>query len=135
MLYRIAPPGYDADNLTHPAVFSSDNDYLKVHTVVDQLLVQRSWSGTGNVYTGEFSFPDLGYVPLTFNSIGSEASGIGQRVFFPNDRNPATTEMNNFWQILVGTSRIWVCMSTGTGFAGNYRFRSIVFKNRLEENF
>lgn len=135
MLFRISQPGYDAGNLTQPAVFSSDNDYLKVHTIIDSSLTLRTWGGSGNVYTGEFAFQELGYIPMTFNSIGSEESGIGQRVFFPNDRNPATSEMNNFWQILVGTNRIWVCMSTGTGYGATYRFRSIVFTNRLDENF
>lgn len=129
MLKRMTAPGYDANDLADPATFSSDNDYLKLHTIIDIPLTKYQSSGL-RYYIGEGGFPDLGYIPMTFVSI----SALG-RVFFPNDRNPSTTEMNNFFQIALWTNHIWVSSSTGTGSDYDFRFRALIFKNRLQENF
>lgn len=129
MLKRMTAPGYNANNLADPATFSSDNDYLKLHTIVDIPLTKYQSSGL-RYYIGEAAFPDLGYIPLIFVSITS----LG-RVFFPNDRSPSTTEMNNFFQIALWTNHIWVSSSTGSGASYDYRFRALIFKNRMHENF
>lgn len=131
MLKRMTAPGYDADNLTHPATFSSDNDYLKLHAAIDIPLTKYQNSGL-RYYIGEAAFPDLGYIPLVFTSVTPTSLG---RVFFPNDRNPATTEMNNFFQVAVWTNHIWISVSAGTSASYDYLFRALIFKNRLEESF
>lgn len=128
MLFRITAPGYDASDRTKPAVFDSRNDYLKLHAIADFTLTK--WSNSGKrYYQGEYHFPDLGYVPYVFTSITPTTLG---RVFYPNDNNPATTEMNNFFQICVSSSGIWVSSSAGTGNDYNYRFRALIFKNPLD---
>ncbi|MHC5232808.1 hypothetical protein [Ochrobactrum sp. Kaboul] len=131
MLKRMTAPGYDANNLADPATFSSDNDYLKLHTIVDIPLTKYQHDGK-RYYIGEAAFPDLGYLPLIFVSITPTSLG---RVFFPNDRATATQEMNDFFQIAYWTNHIWVSTEKGVDTSYDYRFRALVFKNRLQENF
>ncbi len=131
MLKRMTAPGYNANNLADPATFSSDNDYLRLHATIDITLTKYQSSGL-RYYIGEAAFPNLGYVPLVFLSVTPTNLG---RVFFPNDRNPSTTEMNNFFQVALWTDHIWISVSQGTGANYDYKFRALIFKNRLEENF
>lgn len=131
MLKRMTAPGYNANNLADPATFSSDNDYLKLHTIVDIPLTKYQ-SDSKRYYIGEAAFPDLGYIPLAFVSVTPTSLG---RVFFPNDRASATQEMNDFFQIALWTNHIWVSSSQGTGADYDYKFRALIFKNRLQENF
>lgn len=130
MLFRISPPGYDASDRTQPGVFDSRNDYLKLHAIADLTLTK--WSNGGlRYYQGEYHFADLGYVPYVFTSITPIM--LDNRVFFPNDNNPATSQMNNFFQICWSTSGIWVSCSGGTSGDYDYRFRALIFKNPLNK--
>ncbi|WP_247996678.1 hypothetical protein [Brucella tritici] len=127
MLFRIVAPGYDATDRTQPAVFDSRNDYLKIHAIADLTLTR--WSSGGlYYYQGEYHFPDLGYVPFVFPSITPTTLG---RVFYPNDSNAETAEMNDFFDICVSSSGIWVSVSDGVTTNYNYRFRALIFKNPL----
>jgi len=129
MLFRMTPPGYDADNLTHPAVFSSDNDYLKLHATFNFDVERYSQDGK-NYYRGDVGFPDLGYVPVTFISVS-----YLDRIFFPNDRADKTTEMNDFFQFAVSSNHLWITSSGGTGSSYDFKCRALVFKNRLDQSF
>lgn len=120
-LLRMTPPGVDASNIASRSSFSSDGDFLKVHTVIDANLRRDN-----NYNWGYFTFPALGYIPICFLSVTDQSLN---RVFFPNDRNPATTEMNNFWQWIVQDGQAWVYMDTPSSAGYNYRARIIVFKN------
>lgn len=126
MLFRITPPGSDAENLSHPSVFSSDGDYLKLHTIIDENIGRHS-EGGGWWHHGTWGFPDLGYVPLAFISISQL-----NRVFYPNDRNPDTSEMNNFWDWMISRDRVWVNTTQRSGWGGVFRFRCLIFKNRAD---
>lgn len=131
-LFRISQPGYDAWDLTKPAVFSSRSDYLRLHATVDIPLTRYSGGDvSGNNYIGEAAFPDLGYVPLVFVSITPRHLG---RVFFPNDAHPDTSEMNNFMHVAVWTNRIWVSSIAPDGASYQFNFRALIFKNRLDRN-
>lgn len=130
---RISPPGYDAANLAEPAVFSSDNDYLKIHAVADFRLTKWSSGGLGPFYMGEFAFPDLGYIPISFISVGPTSSGLNARVFFPSDRAYVTQEFNATFQFLIWNNHLWVFGdAVGSGTNYDYRFRCIIFKNRMQ---
>lgn len=122
-LFRISPPGSNASNLTHPSVFSSSGEYLKIHTVIDETIGRHS-EGGGWWHHGTWAFPDLGYVPYAFISISQL-----NRVFYPNDRNPDTSEMNNFWTWAIAKDRVWVNTTQRSAWGGDFRFKCIVFKN------
>lgn len=124
-LLRITPPGVDASNLASRSSFSSDGSYLSVHHVIDQVLNRNN-----NYHWGAYTFPALGYVPLAFISITHTSLN---RVFYPNDRNPATSEMNNFWNFLLQDGRAWIGTNVASTFGGNYRARLLIFKNRSDE--
>lgn len=121
-LLRITPPGKDATNLATKSVLSSDGDYLSVHTVIDEVLNRNN-----NYHWGTYAYPALGYAPLAFISITHTSLN---RVFYPNDRNPETSEMNNFWRWIVQDGRVWVGTDTPSSYGGNYRVRIILFKNK-----
>ena len=121
-VFRIAPPGYNASDPASPAVFSSDGDYLKVHAVIDVTL-----NRTNNYHWGAYTFPTLGYCPIACPSIS-----LLDRVFYPNDRNPATGEMNNFWEWGVQDGKVWAGTNATSSYGGNYRFRCVIFKNRAD---
>lgn len=124
MSLRITPPGHEADNIASPAVFDSNGDYLKVHSVIDVTL-----NRSNDQHWGIYSFPALGYCPIAFPSITHASLN---RVFYPNDKNPATAEMNNFWKWGVQSDRVWVYSDTPNNYGGNYRFRCLIFKNRAD---
>ena len=125
ILLRTVPPGMNATNLASKSSFSSDGDYLRVHAVIDQVLNRNN-----NDHWGTYAYPALGYVPLAFISITHTSLN---RVFYPNDRNPATSEMNNFWSWLVQDGRVWVGTNAVSTYGGNYRARLIIFKNRVDD--
>lgn len=129
MLFRISPPGKDADNISHPSVFSSNGDYLKVHSVID---TNMNYNGDYKTYWGAWTFPALGYVPMAFFSVSHRDTN---RIFYPNDRNPATSEMSNFWGYMVQDGRAWAWRnnpSSSPGYLGTYFIRMIIFKNRAD---
>ena len=129
MLFRMAGPGYNAADLTQPAVFSSDNDYLRLHATFNFGLERYRQSGL-NYYKGDVGFPELGYVPVTFISVS-----YLDRIFFPNDRSPQTTEMNNFFQFAVSSNHLWVTSEGGVGSSYDFKCRVLVFKNKLDQSF
>lgn len=123
-LLRITPPGVNASNLASKSSFSSDGDYLRVHAVIDAQLNRNN-----NYHWGDYSFPALGYLPMAFLSITHTDLN---RVFYPNDRNPATTEMNNFWDWQLQDGHVWIYTTAASTFGGNYRARVLIFKNRAD---
>lgn len=126
-LLRITPPGFDASDDASKCVFSSDGDYLRVHAVIDQLYTRE---GTYGSYYGTWGFTDLGYVPMFYYSVTHTTTN---RVFFPNDLNPSTSEMVNGWQAICNRNRLWSWNNEPGGFVGNYRIRAIVFKNKATD--
>lgn len=124
MTLRITPTGYDASDIASPCVFSSDGEYLTVHTVIDAVLNRDN-----NYHWGAYTFPTLGYCPLAFPSITHTTLN---RVFYPNDRNPATDAMNNFWEWGVQDGKVWAGTNTANSYGGNFRFRCLIFKNRAD---
>ena len=129
MLFRMAGPGYNAADLTQPAVFSSDNDYLRLHATFNFGLERYRQSGL-NYYKGDVGFPELGYVPVTFISVS-----YLDRIFFPNDRSPQTTEMNNFFQYEMSSNHICVTSDRAVGSSDDFKCRVLVFKNKLDQSF
>lgn len=129
MVFRISPPGKDAGNFSHPAVFSSTGDYLRVHHVID---ANMNFNSDYKTYWGEWTFPFLGYVPLAFFSVSHHDTN---RIFYPNDRHPATREMSNFWGYMVQDGKAWAWRNNPTnspGYLGTYFVRIIIFKNRAD---
>lgn len=136
MLFRISPPGYDADNLSHPAVVSSDNDYLKVHQRGDPAGVAMINNGSGGAggrydYILKVDFPALGYIPLVFFAVCIDSIGaLRNRVIFPDDYSEATAGYPVDVKCAVSTSSIW-WRCTGYYTSQDLRIKYIVFKNSL----
>lgn len=138
-LFRISPPGYDADNLSGPSSFSSEGDYLQLHHIIDEPLARMSHQNAGITayqHYGTWEYPSLGYLPFVFMSTVHSTPALNGRVFFPGDNNPATTEARNDINAYITNNRIWVGTNfPNNGFAGNYRVRMLIFKNRADEVF
>lgn len=131
-LFRVSGDGYNATDLASPSVFSSDGDYLKIHHIIDEPLTRISYSLqsiTRYAFYGTWAFPDLGYIPFSFQSIVHETSGLNGRIFFPGDNNPATQEARNDFSIYVSNNRVWCGTFDPVGYAADFRFRMVIFKN------
>ncbi|RLL64606.1 hypothetical protein D8666_22630 [Ochrobactrum soli] len=136
MLMRISPPGIDADNLAEPAVFSSDNDFLRVH--VRSPAAGANMTNHGAIgaegryrYSYHTTFPDLGYQPFIFYTICIDSeSSLNNRVIFPWDANGQTDRYPFSMQAAVTSNAIWIG-GTGQKFSQTLKVKFIVFKNRL----
>lgn len=129
-LFRIAPPGFDANNLSHPATFSSDGEYLQIHTIIEGQLnrVQYEFQGRAAYdFSGTFGFPELPYPPLVYCTVVH--SQTNNRVVFPSDNGEQTPEYRDDFRFSVAKDRLWVATRFPNGFAGQFRIRAIVFKN------
>lgn len=129
-LLRITPPGVDAFNLASRCTFSSDGDYLKVHHVIDSDVAFHG--GNQQNYAQGWTFPALGYIPFGFISISHRNTN---RIFYPNDRYPATAEFSNYWGWMLQDGKVFVWRDnppSSPGYLGTYFVRIIVFKNRAD---
>lgn len=131
-ILRVSGPGYNATNLSDPAVFSSDGDYLKMHHIIDEPLSRISDEFSGRTvyeHYGTWSFPALPYIPLAFISIVHTTPGLNGRVFFPGDNYPATSEARNDIVGIINTNRVWVGSNAPDSNEARYRVRVLIFKN------
>lgn len=134
MTIRVSPAGVDAGDRTRPMVFSSDNDYLKVHqrsSPGGETMVNVEGGLTYKGYAYYTSFPDLGYKPLVWYAIVVDsAAGISNRVIYPNDNAAATAGYPNQVAAAVTNNGLWVAAS-GQTYNQTLKVRYIIFKNRL----
>ncbi|GEM_PF-2756085 len=136
MLLRVTPPGLDATNLAKPAVFSSDNDYLRVHVrsaASGAVMTNHGAIGAAGRYRYSYytTFPDLGYQPFIFYTICIDSEGsLNNRVIFPWDAAGQTARYPTSMQAAVTSNAIWIG-GTGQNFSQTLKVKFIVFKNRL----
>ena len=131
-LMRITPPGYNATDLSSPAVISSDNDYMRVHqrSPSDGVNMETVITGGGSAfyYYGYYtSFPDLGYLPLVY--YGLCMSDVNNRIFFPHDN--ALTEGFPPLRAMVSTNGFWVYFQ-GRYIPQSFKLKYIIFENPLQ---
>lgn len=132
-VFRMSPPGVNASNLAEPSSFSSEGDYLRLHTIIDQELSRYQYeyqSGTKYEHYGTWGFDPLPYIPLASASIVHYRSELNGRIFYPGDNYPATYGARNDFFITISTNRLWVGTNFPNGYAGYYRLRVLIFKNR-----
>ncbi len=134
---RVALPGEDAKRRSAPMVFSSDNDYLKVHMrgPAGGVIVPRR-GGQGNerrIYGLYQSFPDLGYKPYVFFAICIDSEGgLNNRVIFPNDYSGATDRYPVSVRCAVANYGVWWRLD-GYNFTQTFKVKFIVFKNKMAD--
>lgn len=134
-LLRISPPGQDATDLSAPAVFCSENDYMRVHQrssgIGDPVTqIVEGGSGVYYYYAAYATFPALSYIPLVWWGITiGESGGVSNRIFYPYD-NQATSEYPSSAWVMVSQSAIWLWIR-GLYIPQTFRFRYIVFENEM----
>ncbi|MHC3941936.1 hypothetical protein ACI0FR_03272 [Paenochrobactrum sp. BZR 201-1] len=124
-LLRISKPGFDVKNRANPMVFSSENDYLKIHARARVKL--NSYTQSGNAFWwGKFSFPPLSYHPLVFYRY--EWPLLGRtNVTFPSQDDDI------FWGMscVVSFDTLWFVSSNWDDFVSDIYVNYIVFENRM----
>lgn len=136
MMIRMTAPGIDADNMAAPAVFCSDNDFLRVHTRSSPAgEVMTNLGGVGiqgrYVYTLYRTFPDLGYLPLIFYTVCIDSEGgLNNRVIFPWDSSKFTDRYPVTVNCAVSNSAVWFSCE-GYNFSQTLKIKYTIFKNRL----
>jgi hypothetical protein len=133
---RVSPSGVDASTRGNPMVFSSDNDYLRVHVrsaAAGVNMTRHSATGAGGRYRYSYytTFPDLGYQPFIFYTICIDSEGsLNNRVIYPWDGSGWTARYPFSMQAAVTSNALWVG-GTGQNFAQDLKVKFIIFKNRL----
>jgi hypothetical protein len=127
MTLRISKPGYDVKNAANPMIFSSDNDYLRVHHR-NKLRMNRNSTADYYFYTAYDSFPPLPYYPLVWLH-GSNTGGLGAEVKYPSGEFRSVSDYTN---CVVGKNGIWFENWIWKD-QGNIHFdvEFIIFKNRI----
>lgn len=133
MLLRITPPGTDAANITTQAIYSSDNDFLRVHkrsTGQGEAVTRLPGGGGGSYYyyAHYTTFPELPYIPLVYWGITiGDSGGVSNRIFFPFDDHE-TSEYPSTADVMVSRNALWLYIR-GLYVPQTFRFRYIVFEN------
>ena len=136
MMVRITPPGQDADNLGAPAVYSSDNDFLRVHTrssASGEVMTNIGNGGAGGryLYTLYRTFTDLGYLPLIFYTVCIDSEGgLNNRIIFPWDTSFFTDRYPVTVNCAISNNAVWFSCE-GYNFSQTLKIKFVIFKNRL----
>ncbi|MEJ5087133.1 hypothetical protein [Brucella pseudogrignonensis] len=136
MMVRITPPGQNADDLGAPAVYSSDNDFLRVHTrssPAGEVMTNIDNGGAdGNyLYTLYRTFPDLGYLPLIFYTVCIDSEGgLNNRVIYPWDSSVNTSRYPVAVNCAISNNAVWFSCE-GKKFSQTLKIKYTIFKNRL----
>lgn len=123
---RISKPGFDVKDKANPMIFSSDNDYLKIHHRNKVKL--NKWSpfeGDGAWY-GQYSFPALTYYPLVWYRF----------MWHWQDGSVQYPEQGDltFWDgsCVVTYNNIWFVAENWADYLGEDIYVDyIIFKNRM----
>lgn len=133
---RVALPGQDAEVGNGPMVYSSDNDFLRVHTrssPAGEVMTNIGNGGAGGRYryTLYRTFPDLGYLPLIFYTVCIDSEGgLNNRVMFPWDSSVNTDRYPVTVNCAISNNAVWFSCE-GYNFSQTLKIKYVIFKNRL----
>ncbi|MNE32101.1 hypothetical protein D3C80_1256960 [compost metagenome] len=134
--FRVALPGQDAEIGNGPMVYSSDNDFLRVHTrssASGEVMTNIGSGGAGGryLYTLYRTFPDLGYLPLVFYTVCIDSEGgLNNRVIFPWDSSAFTGRYPVTVNCAISNNAVWFSCE-GYTFSQTLKIKYVIFKNRL----
>ena len=126
-LLRISQPGQDVKNRAARMIFSSDNDYLRVHHRGSMRLTRHPTQDY-MFYTGKADFPPLDHFPLAWWRTVSNDRGIDQSYRYPSTTADITTI---FTSVVVGKSSIWFSNSDLVNIPVQIDVDFIIFENRF----
>lgn len=127
-LLRISQPGNDVKNRAAKMIFSSDNDYLRVHHRGSMRLTRHPTQDY-NFYTGKADFPPLDYFPIAWWRTVSTDRGIDQSYRYPS---PAIDYTTFGTMAVVGKSSIWFSNSDLVNIPVQINVDFIIFENRFD---
>lgn len=127
-LLRISKQGFDVNDRANPMVFSSDNDYLRVHHR-GRLRLDRHITQVWHYFTGKSNFPTLSYYPFVWWKSTNNGRGLDQAYKFPS----AAYGDDNYvyMDCVVGKSSVWFSGRTLADFQFQVDIDYIVFENRM----
>lgn len=133
---RIALPGQDAEIGNGPMVYSSDNDFLRVHvrsSPAGEVMTNIGNGGAGGryLYTLYRTFPDLGYLPLIFYTVCIDSEGgLNNRVIYPWDSSAFTSRYPVLVNCAISNNAVWFSCD-GYTFSQTLKIKYVIYKNRL----
>lgn len=127
-LIRISKPGFDVKDKANPMIFSSENDYMKIHYRNTVQLNKRNQSGRTYWY-GKTHFPALTFYPMVWYTYRWTVAN-DQTVRFPTQDSA-----NIFWDYgcCVNKNSLWFSFANWSDYGGaTAHVDFIVFNNRME---
>lgn len=127
MGFWIAPPNCKAGDLREPHVISSDNDYLKLHSVA-QVATQEQGSSGSKYWDATLYFEELPYYPVVF--VQNVVKNLAYRVRYPFNTNRFDANIPS-GIMRIYKNRVYYRTNPRGQNDGNTEILFMVFRNKL----